>query len=226
MTVELSKTRILQTAGSEGAEYTPVRYTLTLEEPVGARVMTHSTGATAFTMLGVASHSGTMVPDPADPAYGKYVAQRSKAKKPAPGQARGTSLADGDVVASIMAARREAPPLAALAAADAAAEAAAARAPATSTVPRATSVLELFEKGALWTLKNMMEATGKKDAEVRADAQKYCDYIRSGDYARYYILKKHLRNQRTPLPDPEVEKHVATEATSSTGASSMVATRL
>jgi hypothetical protein len=212
MTLELNPKRVAEIAGSDAVQRTPLRYNMTLEDPLGARVMTHSAAAAAFSIAGQVVHSGTVVADTSDPAYAAFLAHRSKARKTTVAQAGiGTKLADSEDVARMVAARQEAPPLVS------AAELESLVSKKTTHVPKVRSVLELFEKGPMWTLKNMIEATGKKESDMRADAHMYCDYVRSGEFARYYILKRQFRNARTPLPDPETEKHLAdTPAASST----------
>lgn len=94
---------------------------------------------------------------------------------------------------------------AARAAAAAAASTAAAAAARAAAPPRARSLLEMFERGAAWTLKDIAEGLGAKEGDVRAEVAEKCDYLRSGPFAKHWLVKAVFRTPRMPLPDPAAE---------------------
>lgn len=76
-------------------------------------------------------------------------------------------------------------------------------------MPRPRTVLEAFERNAYWTLKNLAEAIGTREADLRADVTQYCDYIRSGEYSRHYVLKPQYLTTGMPVPDSSIDAHKA-----------------
>lgn len=139
-----------------------------------------------------------------DPSYQAYVAWRRGKDKQKQANRAHTSVAESESIAASMQRSKEE------AIAIAASSGQAARLNAASTigaVPKVGSVLELFEIGAYWSIKQICEGTGTKEGDVRPLVIQYCDYLRSGDHSRRYILKKQYRTHKTPMPDAADEKN-------------------
>jgi hypothetical protein len=124
-------------------------------------------GGGGFAFLGVASRSGNMVPDPTDPAYGPYVSHRRARERESVAARSTTRLADDPAALGALAARAgaggdlSASGLLMVEPTRGATAAAVAR-----PVPRVSTVFALFEAGAYWTLREVMEAVGRKEVRL------------------------------------------------------------
>jgi hypothetical protein len=135
-----------------------------------------------------------------DPLYGAYRDARNKRA------ARGEAGEVGDAELNIGGGGGGGGAAAARAAASAAASsAAAASASASAAPPRARSLLELFERAAAWTLKDIAEGLGAREADVRAEVAEKCDYLRSGKWAKHWLVKAVYRTPAMPKPEAEAE---------------------
>lgn len=61
LVVEVNKARVVGVLGDEGLKRTPLRYNLTVAEPVGARIFSQATAGGPFSLLGATGHNGIMV---------------------------------------------------------------------------------------------------------------------------------------------------------------------
>ena len=147
-------------------------------------------------------------PNTKDPLYAAYRDARGKQKP------RGSAGELGDDTAAPVAisfgsasgSGVPVPPKSAAAMARAEASAAASTAAATAAAaPRARSILEMFERSAAWTLKELAEGMGLKEADIKAEVAEKCDYLRSGKFARHWLCKVALRTPRMPVPDAQAE---------------------
>ncbi len=157
-----------------------------------------------------------MQPDMNDPAYSAYSAWRREQSKARAMKRPTTEVAPQESLAQSIARAREesvalgitsgsAKTAASLILASLSGPAAAGSGIASTL--RANSVLEAFELAAYWQMKGLIDAVGKKEGELRPDVLRYCDYIRSGDHARHYILKPEYRTPKCPVPDPVDERN-------------------
>ena len=163
--VRLDPAAVAAASGSDAVHRVPQSYVLALDEPTGTRVMEQDAARGPFNFIGVSSRSGNMVPDAKDPAYTAFAAHRRQAELQGQAQRRGTVLAPDPAAseggpAAVAAAAR----IAATLAAAASGTGARARAP----VARAASIYALFERGAYWTLRDMADATGRREVSKRS----------------------------------------------------------
>ena len=153
----LDSERLVDAFGADAQKRIPSSYSLTLDAPNGARILTFSESG-GFVFAGVVVQSGNMVPDSADPAYAAYVTQRRQRDLTAQSSKKGTVLArDAD------ASRLGAVPIAA----SKFAAPASGRSAALPAVPRVATIYALFEHGAYWTLQDMSRATAKREVGTR-----------------------------------------------------------
>lgn len=176
---------------------------------------------TSFSFFGTSSRLGTLVPDMRDPSYDAYTKHRRQQEKEATANKKSTTLAGGagpldigpteldfanrraqqEAAAQALAAQRAAERAAAAMAAGALATATATAFFAFSGGRHASSPYELFERAAYWSIKEMCEATGKKEAELKASIAETCDYIRSGPHRGTYRLKPAFVTATSVKPD-------------------------
>jgi hypothetical protein len=223
MRVQLDSAQLTEMFGTEEAARLPRAYALHLDEPSGTRLLqttepvapppaassaAASAGAAAprptpatFAFVGVSTHQGAAIPDMRDPAYDAYTKHKREAERMAAAAAkRSTALLPDE----------EAPTLTELAARQAAAEAAEAAAaearapvaaPAAAIAP-AASIYEMFERGAYWSIKDLCDATGAKEADLRPELQQTADYVRAGPHRGTYRLKPEYRTVSSAAADP------------------------
>lgn len=209
----LNKALAVAAKGPDGAKAVPTRFSLSLDAPAGQRVLAHAGGSFAF--AGVASRVGALVPDMGDPAYGAYMSARRAAEKRAAASKAAPRLADGPAALGLLAAARATSDtgsgggLAGIMSGNAATErllvesASAPAAPGSQrVVPKVGTIYALFEAGAYWSLREMAEATGRKEPELRADVATACDYIRQGPHKGRYRLKPEWRTTSSSQPEP------------------------
>jgi hypothetical protein len=46
---------------------------------------------------------------------------------------------------------------------------------------------------------------GRAEADVRAEVAEKCDYLRSGKFARHWLVKPMFRTPKMPQPEKEAE---------------------
>ncbi len=217
--VDLDPSTVREAVGAAALAHTPLRFTMTLDEPGGTRVFTTAAAADAYAALGVAGAAGALQPDVRDATYAAYAAWRRGRDKARTAGRASTTVVQTETVAESIARAKEAAASAAAAVALAAhaAHAASARAAHAHAAAIAaggagglTSVLEAFQRTPYWQTKGLAEALGVRESEIRGEVTRVCDYLRGGDHARHYVLKAQFRTPNTPLPDPADDKFRAT----------------
>jgi hypothetical protein len=145
--------------------------------------------------------------DPSDPKHGAYQAERRKKGKETEALKPRTLLAEGDDAQQVQ--RRS---LAAMEAAAAAAAGSGLRAGSAASssaagggkaAPKAKSLLGMFELGAAWTIKELADGLGLREADIKAQVQERCDYVRAGPFNKRWLCKAEFRTPSMPQPDPE-----------------------
>lgn len=206
----LNKARVLEVAGADAAKRVPTRYSLTLDAPAGTRILAQPPGG-GFAFVGVATRAGTMVPEVTDPAYSAYMDARRKREVAASAARSAPRLAEGPSALGVLAAaNRNGDGLGGFGAAILGGASGlltdSSSAPSVSSriVPRVATIYALFEAGsAYWSLRELAEATGKKEGDVKGEVGKACDYIRAGPHKGKYRLKPEWRSINSVAPDPE-----------------------
>jgi hypothetical protein len=205
--VELDEDTTRAIAGYDDVfKRTPRKYQLTLDEPIGTRIFANADeSGSPFVFLGVASQSGVLVPDVADPAYSAFSAWRRTLDKEKKAGRASTTIAETESIAASLSRAKEQQAAAALAMEDHGRYSGGATTGARSTgVPRASTVIEMFGYGAYWTLKQIVEGTGaKNETEVHAEVRRLCLYLRSGEHSKCYILKPEFRTPSSPAATEE-----------------------
>lgn len=159
----------------------------------------------AASFFGTASAQGAALPDLRDPHYSAYSAwKKSEGDRIARETKRSTTLVeDGDALTAIDFANRRAEMEAAAAreAREAAADAAGAALDAASAIAPASSIFEMFERQAYWSVKDMAIATGAREGELRELVRSHCEYVKSGPHRGTYKLRPQFRTVASVAPE-------------------------
>eukprot|EP01138_Halocafeteria_seosinensis_P007111 gb/GECG01007272.1/.p1 GENE.gb/GECG01007272.1/~~gb/GECG01007272.1/.p1 ORF type:complete len:273 (+),score=39.13 gb/GECG01007272.1/:1-819(+) len=185
-TIHVDKSQL----GDQARQVTPEKFKINLGPPQGHRVITLSNEGGGL-MEGVATKSGTAVPDPKDPCYKAYSQENKRRRKeaeknrPETGVLRDREIPQAVNQESIWKAskdpfetQKEEP----------------------SVTPRDdATLLSLYEEAAAWSRKNLLAALSRRfsEAKIREDMSRYCEYVQAGPNRGKYILKPEFRSSHS-----------------------------
>lgn len=208
--LKVHQSTIAAALGPEAVSRVPSSYQMTFDSTtMASRILSFSEASGRFSFFGETARSATVVPDISDPAYDEYTRLRRQKEKEREANKRSTRLeTDEGVIAGLaaIAARAAATGMADTGLTGASggpaggAAGGAGGSPGVEVAP-ASSIYEMFERQAYWGVKDMVEATGKKEADIRAEVLLACDYMRSGPHRGTYRLKPEYRTVSSAAPD-------------------------
>jgi TFIIF, beta subunit HTH domain/TFIIF, beta subunit N-terminus len=204
LSCELNSTLL---ASQDGFDKIPTKYNLSLEEGQSMRLLSF-TKESGFTFDGVSAFSGSLVPDMKNEGYIRYSKQKRENEREKLKNKKSTVLGAAPSTGLLQESLQQMPMSSSGETRDRFAgvnfeEFTKVKEPflIPAIVQYASSIFELFERKAYWTLKDMAQLTRKKENEIKPQVLQSCEYIRSGPHKGTYKLRPEFRSTQSILPE-------------------------